>query len=79
MNNSGKNNNGGGNSSAEKSGKETGSLSPKGATATGKILCSTTISGKPLQKQTVPNNDLLRSFKATTSLAHGLTKERIHI
>ncbi len=31
------------------------------------------------QKQVSPSSELLRSFKATTSLANGLTKERIHI
>ncbi len=43
------------------------------------IMGSTTISGKLLQKQALPSSDLLRSFKATTSLANALTKERIHI
>ena len=31
------------------------------------------------QKQMVHTSDLMRSFKATTNLAQGLTKERIHI
>ena len=31
------------------------------------------------QKQLSPTNELLRSFKATTNLANGLTKERIKI
>ncbi len=31
------------------------------------------------QKQVSPNSELLRSFKATTSLAAGLTKERFKI
>ena len=43
------------------------------------IQGSMTLSGKPLQKQTLPSSDLLRSFKATTHLANALTKERIHI
>ena len=31
------------------------------------------------QKQTQPSHDLMRSFKTTTNLAHGLTKERTTI
>ena len=31
------------------------------------------------QKQVVNSNDLMRSFKATTSLANGLTKDRAKI
>jgi hypothetical protein len=51
------------------------SRSPRG-TKTGKL--GTTL-GSVKQKQMSPNSDLLRSFKATTSLALGLTKERIKI
>lgn len=44
-------------------------------TATGNLAMSATAK----QKQMSPSSDLLRSFKATTNLAHGLTKERIKI
>jgi hypothetical protein len=53
--------------------------SPKnnpGATTTSGNLGATASSK---QKQVSPSSDLLRSFKATTSLANGLTKERQHI
>ena len=49
---------------------------PAGAT-TGSLGATVTSSAK--QKQVSPSSDLLRSFKATTSLANGLTKERVHI
>lgn len=49
---------------------------PAGAT-TGTLGATVTSSAK--QKQVSPSSDLLRSFKATTNLANGLTKERVHI
>ncbi len=50
--------------------------SPGGATGT---LGATTSTVSAKQKQVTPSSDLLRSFKATTNLANGLTKERVHI
>lgn len=50
---------------------------PAGAT-TG-TLGATVTSASAKQKQVSPSSDLLRSFKATTNLANGLTKERVHI
>jgi hypothetical protein len=50
---------------------------PAGAT-TG-TLGATVTSASAKQKQVSPSSELLRSFKATTNLANGLTKERVHI
>ena len=54
------------------------SNNPAGATATTDALGKTQPASLK-QKQVSPSNELMRSFKATTSLANGLTKERIHI
>jgi hypothetical protein len=54
--------------------------SPNKMTArAGNTLSSSNGMNKTNQKQMSPSSELLRSFKATTNLAHGLTKERIQI
>ena len=51
---------------------------PAGAT-TGTLGATVSSAASAKQKQVSPSSDLLRSFKATTNLATGLTKERVHI
>ena len=65
-----------------KSPNKSSSRSPKQRlTGSGGMLAGTKTSGmmSKTYKQVKPSSDLLRSFKATTSLAQGLTKERFKI
>ena len=62
-------------------GSKSRSRSPRatGGTLRGTGGMNATLAASGKQKQMSPSSDLLRSFKATTNLAHGLTKERIKI
>ena len=60
------------NKSTSRSPKQRQTGGTLGGTKTSAMMSTT-------QKQIQPSSDLLRSFKATTSLAQGLTKERFKI